>query len=126
MENKLKLEIIPETFSIVKVENERQMDRTMPFCFTAITDQEHSLVCRMQDVPEKTLECDPGWKAFRIQGILDFSLIGILSKITTILAEHEIGLFAISTYNTDYVFIKERNFKYALDVLEQAGYSILL
>ena len=53
------------------------------------------------------VEREDGWRAFRIQGVLDFSLIGILSKITSILAEHSIGVFAISTYNTDYIFVKE-------------------
>ena len=56
---------------------------------------------------------------------MDFSLIGILSKITTILAEHKIGVFAISTFNTDYIFVKEENFSKAIELMRSAGYSIL-
>ena len=62
--------------------------------------------------------CDDGWKAFRIQGVLDFSLIGILVKIATVLADNGISIFAVSTYNTDYVLIKKENYQKALDILQ--------
>ena len=56
-------------------------------------------------------------RAFRIQGVLDFSLIGILAKISGTLAEHQIGLFAVSTYNTDYILVKQEDLDRALAVL---------
>lgn len=58
-------------------------------------------------------------------GLLDFSLIGILSKISGILADFQIGIFALSTYNTDYVLTKKENFDKAVRVLKEAGYSII-
>ena len=79
---------------------------------------------REEDVPEKTIIREDGWKGFRITGVLDFSLIGILSKISGILAENRIGIFAVSTYNTDYVFVKEENFEKALSALEKGGFSV--
>ncbi|MBP3359345.1 MAG: ACT domain-containing protein [Clostridia bacterium] len=88
------------------------------------TDEEKSLVCLTEDVPNNVTECDNGWKAFRIQGVLDFSLIGILSKIATLLAENNIGIFAVSTYNTDYILTKRENFERAISVLKNAGYTI--
>ena len=63
-------------------------------------------------------------EGFRIEGVLDFSLIGILSKLSSILAEHKIGIFAVSTFNTDYILVKEENFERALSVLAEAGYSV--
>ena len=87
-------------------------------------DEELSVVCSIDSVPQNAIECDNGWKAFRIQGILDFALIGILSKISTILANNEIGIFALSTYNTDYILVKEENFERAINVLECEGYII--
>ena len=84
-----------------------------------------SLVCITGDVPANVTQRDDGWKGFRLQGILDFSLIGILSKIASLLAENSISIFAISTYNTDYVFIKEENFQKALDILKHSGYEIV-
>ena len=89
------------------------------------TDEEISLVCRSEDTPDITSERDDGWRGFRIQGILDFSLIGILSKLSGILAEHQIGIFAVSIYNTDYILVKEENFEKALAVLATEGYQIM-
>ena len=77
------------------------------------------------EAPANAVRCDDGWKAFRIQGILDFSLVGILSKIAVILANHEISIFAVSTYNTDYVLIKSENYQRGLEILEAAGYKIV-
>ena len=95
------------------------------FWFAARTDEEISLVCKTSDVPSETLERDDGWKGFRIEGVLDFSLIGILSKISAILADNKIGIFAVSTYNTDYILVKEENFEKALSVLCENGYNII-
>ena len=64
-------------------------------------------------------------KSVRIQGVLDFSLIGILAKLSGILAEHRIGIFAVSTFNTDYILVKRENFGRALEVLSSAGYTVL-
>ena len=66
-----------------------------------------------------------GWKGFRIQGVLNFSLIGILSEISGILADNNIGIFSVSTFNTDYILVKEENFDRALKVLAFAGYNIV-
>ena len=76
-------------------------------------------------MPANTTSRDDGWKGFRIEGVLDFSLIGILSKLSGILAENKIGIFAVSTYNTDYILVKKENFERALNVLAQEGYEII-
>lgn len=125
MENALKLKKINADFSVCKVQDYSLVDFSSEFCFTAKTDEENSLVCQTKDVPKNTTARDDGWKAFRIdEGTLDFSLIGILAKITTILAKSKIGIFAISTFNTDYVLTKSENFENALEVLKNAGYEI--
>ncbi len=71
----------------------------------------------------ETAAREDGWRAFRIEGVLDFSLTGILSAISGILAENGIGIFAVSTYNTDYILVKAENLVKALDVLREAGYE---
>lgn len=76
-------------------------------------------------MPVNVIRRDDGWKAFRIQGVLDFSLVGILAKIATLLAENSISIFAISTYNTDYVLTKAAHYEKALDALKQAGHTIV-
>jgi hypothetical protein len=120
----MKLKIIDAVFSVCKVADYSQVDLNAPFSFIGKTDEENSLVCRVEDVPSNAMIRDDGWKAFRIEGALDFSLIGILSEISGLLAENKIGIFAVSTYNTDYILTKEENFEKALDVLSKAGYEI--
>ena len=93
--------------------------------FTGCTDEEHSLVCPINLVPDNTKDRNDGWKAFRIEGVLDFSLIGILSKISVCLAENNIGIFVISTFNTDYILTKTENFEQALETLKKEGYTFI-
>lgn len=121
----MKLRIIDTEFSVCKVEDYSEIELSHPFVFTGATDEEKSLVCPTALVPSNTTEREDGWKAFRIEGVLDFSLIGILSKISTLLAENSIGIFAISTFNTDYVLIKTKDLERAIKALEAAGYEIL-
>ena len=125
MEKKMELKTIPYGLSICKLENISEIKLEKEFYFIGKTDEELSLVCRTEDVPERTVDREDGWKGFRIQGTLDFSLIGILSKLSGILAENQIGIFAVSTFNTDYILVKDDNYERALTVLAKAGYTIL-
>ncbi len=121
----MKLEKIQQEFSVCKINDISAVNWEDTFCFVGKTDEELSLVCSTKYAPAETVEREDGWKAFRIQGVLDFSLVGILSKVTTILAEHEIGIFAVSTYNTDYILTKADQYTRALEVLAEAGYVIV-
>ena len=120
----MELKKIPYDLTVCKVEAASQIDLAGDFFFIGKTDEEISLVVPTASVPEKTTERDDGWQAFRIQGVLDFSLIGILSKISGLLADAQIGIFAVSTYNTDYILVKKENYEKALRVLADAGYEI--
>lgn len=121
----MEIKKIDHDFSVCKVADYTLVDLNAEFTFTGKTDEENSLVCPTSKVPANTTEREDGWKAFRIQGVLDFSLIGILSKISGILAENKIGIFAISTFNTDYVLTKAENYERAISVLSEAGYTIV-
>ena len=125
MDSNMKLKVIDEEFSICKVMDYSGVNLDKPYVFTGATDEEKSLVCPISDVPENTIERNDGWKAFRIEGVLDFSLIGILSKISSCLAENGIGIFAISTFNTDYILTKTENFNKAQQSLAAQGYTIV-
>ena len=125
MENReLTIEPIRQVFSVCKVEDYAGVNPDQPFCFTGRTDEEKYLVCPVDQMPENTLSREDGWRAFRICGELDFSLIGILARISGLLADHRIGIFAISTFTTDYILLKEESFEKALSVLQNAGYGI--
>ncbi|WP_333648534.1 ACT domain-containing protein [Lacrimispora sp.] len=120
----MEIKILKQDLSVCKVKDLSQVDYSDEIFFIGKTDEELSLVCSSEKVPDNAIECDNGWKAFRIQGVLDFSLIGILSKISSLLAENKIGIFAVSTYNTDYILTKESDFQKAVDVLSCNGYEI--
>ncbi|MBO7093013.1 MAG: ACT domain-containing protein [Victivallales bacterium] len=124
-ENKqLRMAALEQEFSIGKVKDYSQIDLGQPFVFTGSTDEEKSLVCPTAIVPQNTVERDDGWKALRIIGILDFSLIGILARISSVLAENRIGIFAVSTFNTDYIFVKKNDFDKSIKALEDADFII--
>ena len=121
----MELKVLEHSLSVCRVKDLKEIDLTADFYFIGRTDEELSLVCRTEDVPANTTDRDDGWRGFRIQGVLDFSLIGILSKLSGILAENRIGIFAVSTFNTDYILVKEENLDRALAVLAGAGYTVL-
>ena len=121
----MELEILKQDFSICKINAATQIDFTDEFCFIGKTDEELSLVCSTACVPKEVIECDSGWKGFRIQGKLDFSLTGILAGLTKILAENNIGIFAVSTYNTDYILVREKALEQAIKALKIAGNEIM-
>ena len=119
------IETIEHTFSICKVEDFSQVDPNVQFTFISKTDEENSLVCPTEMVPSNTIERNDGWKAFRVQCTLDLSLIGILSAISKVLAENGIGIFAISTFDTDYILVKEENLQRSIDALSDSGYTVI-
>lgn len=118
------IEVLDVPFSVCKVPEFTPVMLCTPYSFLARTPQEHSLVCPTAHVPPTTLAREDGWRAFRIAGILDFSLVGILAKVTTCLAEEKIGIFAVSTYNTDYILVKETDYSRAQETLVRTGYTI--
>lgn len=118
----MELKKLDYDLTVCKVASIADVDFNTDFFFIGKTDEEISLVCQTSDTPQQTTERDDGWKGFRIQGILDFSLIGILAKLSRILAENKIGIFAVSTYNTDYILVKRENYQRAINVLLEAGY----
>lgn len=125
MNDRLTIEILDDDFSICKVADYSQVSFDIPFMFAACTDEERSLVCPTALTPANVTECENGWKVFRIVGTLDFSMIGIIAGITSLLAERKIGVFVVSTFNTDYVMIRKETVETALTVLSENGYVIL-
>lgn len=121
----MKIKKIKGSFTVCKVNNYSQVNFESEYCFIGKTDEENSLVCLTEDVPENVLEREDGWCAFRIDEVLNFSLTGILAKISTLLAEENIGIFAISTFNTDYILVKKEREMDALSKLARVGYKVL-
>lgn len=121
----MELKILEYNFTICKVKELNNIDNDNEFLFIGKTDEEISIVCDDKHIPTNYTDINRNWKCIKIMGTLDFSLIGILSKITTILATHNIGIFVVSTYNTDYILVKEDKIDLARECLEKNNYIFL-
>ena len=120
----MKLRVFDTPLSVCKLRDANDIDFAHELTFVGITDREISLACPTHAVPENTLAREDGWRAFRIEGQLDFSLIGILARISNVLADAGVGLFAVSTYDTDYILVKAENLEHGLAALAASGYEI--
>lgn len=89
------------------------------------TEDELSIVCLEENISEE-IRCEKGWRILKVEGPLDFSLVGILSKISGLMAKNDISIFAISTYDTDYILIKDENIKMAIGVLNKDDYNVIV
>jgi hypothetical protein len=92
------------------------------FCCLLRTPGELTAVVREDAVPHGTT-CEPGWRALKLEGPFDFALTGILSSVLQPLAEAKIGIFALSTFDTDYVLVKQELLDNAMDALRSAGHT---
>ena len=120
----LELEVLDCELTVCKVPSLERVRMDLQPLFIGKTDEEISVVCPTVDVPEVTSERDDGWRALRIVGKLDFSLKGSLSGISEVLAENDIGIFAVSTFNTDYILVKAYDLEDAINALKNGGYVI--
>lgn len=94
-----------------------------PLCSITRTSEELSVVCGEAAVP-MGLRCERGWRALKVQGPLDFGLTGILDALTDPLAQAGISIFALSTFDTDYLLVREAWLEEALAALRAAGHSL--
>ncbi len=118
------LQLLPQAFSVCQLAPDTAVNTAQPFTFTARTDTEWSLVCPTAQVPSVPFKQEDGWRALRVQGSMEFSLVGILAGISTCLAQAGVSIFAISTFDTDYVLLKEAKLAAALDALKNCGYAV--
>jgi len=119
------LEWLEFEFSVAKWTRNREMEELGLFSFWSRTDKELSLVCPTENLPKDVEVHEDEWIGFRVVGQMDFSLVGILAKISRCLAEKGISIFAVSTYDTDYIFIKKDFAKLAQNALESNGWNFI-
>ena len=118
------LTVLECALSVCKFETlpENLIDKA--FCCVVRTEDELSVVCTTDGVPEGAIAREDGWRAFKVLGPLDFGLVGILANISATLAHAEVPLFAISTYDTDYILVKESFLDTAVDALRADGFDV--
>ncbi|GAB2536205.1 ACT domain-containing protein [Gracilibacillus alcaliphilus] len=124
----MKIVILKDNLSVIKLDPRANppIDTVGELFSITYTKEECSIVCASQHQFEaySLLDREDDWRCLKIDGILDFSLTGILAKLSTILADHHISIFALSTFNTDYMLVKENSLEEAVRVLKEAGYTI--
>ncbi len=121
-----KLLLLSETLCICRLERNAPIPEwalTGGFSSITRTGQELSVVCPQDQVPPGILKQE-GWKALQVEGPLDFSLTGVLASLTEPLAKEGISVFAISTYDTDYLLVKEKQMEGTIQRLREEGYEI--
>ena len=122
---KLDLNVLPEKLAIVQFPHNEKAPKWISGNFYSITQtaEELSIVCNQNIVPEG-IKADKNWKALKVIGPLEFSLVGILANLSTILAKSNISIFTISTYDTDYILVKKIDLEKAIKALKSAGHNI--
>ena len=122
--SKLVLSVLEETFSIHRLAPDASFPEAVSECdFYSLskTTDELSLVCP-EHLAVKSEKSNPDWKCLKVAGPLDFELTGILAGITEVLAKEKLSVFAISTFDTDYILIKKQGLTAAISALERVGY----
>jgi uncharacterized protein len=95
------------------------------FCSLTRTGEELSIVCNQEAVPPD-VRAERNWRLLGVQGPLDLSMIGVLAGLTTTLATAGVSIFAISTFDTDYLLLRDDDLHRALEALREAGYAVPL
>lgn len=123
------LTILKDIFGIYQFESISEVPEWLEspdfYSFTKSLD-EISIVCKQSVIklPDKGI-ADKNWKIIKVRGPLSLSLTGIIAEITGVLGKSKIPVFTISTYNTDYILVKEENLDEAITTLKNNGYKIL-
>jgi hypothetical protein len=122
----VKLHTLDELYAIVRLEPDAELPAWLQsghFWSATRSESELSVVCREEDVPTDA-SAERGWCALELAGPLDFSLTGVVAALVTPLAEAEVPIFVISTFETDYLFVRERDLERSVDALAEAGHSV--
>lgn len=123
----LTMKLLKEKFGVSRLDKNELIPKwaqNSDFFSITKTCDELSIVCSQNHIPND-IKCEKDWRILKIEGQLDFSLIGILSSISTILAQKGISIFAISTYDTDYILVKNKDIDNAVDSLVKERYEII-
>ncbi len=125
-EGKRKLELLPHIYAVCRLDNNAPVPAWAtrgPFCSVTRTAGELSLVCPEHRIPDGVTK-NGGWQVLKVEGLLDLSLTGVLASLTGPLAREGISVFALSTYDTDYVLVKKEQLEKTIQILGTEGYEV--
>lgn len=126
VEHHLTLILLPDTFAICRLSASAALPAWAlvgSFCAVTRTSEELSIVCVEQQAPADGI-CQRGWRCLKIAGPLDFSLTGVLASLAAPLAGVGVSIFAISTYDTDYLLVQEAQLDAAIEALRRVGFAV--
>ena len=127
MDKYLKLTVLPQNFAVCRLDPSEKIPEHIhksDFFSITRTSEELSLVLPETEISEHWI-CETGWRALKVLGPLDFGLVGVLSSLSRVLARAGVSIFSLSTYDTDYILVKENQLKVSLDSLRENGYLIV-
>jgi hypothetical protein len=122
------LTVLKQKYSIYKFKKGSVLPEwvySSEFCSVTRTNEEISVVTVQTDNLSDWVAFSKDWRIFKIEGPLDFSLIGVIADISAILKEAKVSVFIISTYDTDYILIKDKDLNASIASLQKQGYNIL-
>jgi len=122
----VQLYALDELYAIVRLHPDAELPewvRGGHFWSITRSDSELSIVCREDDVPAGT-SAERGWCALEVAGPLDFSLTGVVASLCSPLADADVPIFVLSTFETDYLLVRERDLQRSVDALTAAGHSV--
>jgi hypothetical protein len=122
----VQLRVLPDGYAIVRLHPGSELPPWVdagPFRSVTRTDNEVSVVCRDRDVPAGE-SAERGWRVLELKGPLDFSLSGVVASLVVPLAEAEIPVFVISTFETDYILVRASDLEQTSDALSAVGHSV--
>lgn len=119
------LRVLSDTFAICRFDPDAAIPDWANGELVAITrtHEDLSIICRQEHVPDD-VRAERGWCCLRVVGKLDFSLVGVIASLSTVLADAGISVFVVSTFDTDYMLVKNTNVERAVEALVEAGHSV--
>jgi uncharacterized protein len=122
----MRLIVLPDEFAVSRLGPAAALPSwaaAAPISSTTRTAEELSIVCVASHVPSH-VTAERGWRCLRVAGKLDFSMTGVLASIAGPLAEAGVSIFAISTYDTDYILVRAHSLPAAIAALTAAGHDV--
>ncbi len=122
----LTLSLLPDIYAVCRLDGGAPVPAwALSEGFSSITrtDDELSIVRAQRMIPDG-VAAEREWRCLKVEGPLDFALTGVLAGIATTLAHADVSIFAVSTYDTDYILVKEQTLPHTIDALSRQGYHI--
>lgn len=131
---KLTMKLLTEKYSVCRLDKNNLIPSWATngeFFSITKTEDELSIVCSQENLPHNmqyeliNIQCEKDWRILKVEGPLDFSLVGILSSISGLMAQEQISIFALSTYDTDYILVKDNDIDAAINTLIKNNYDVI-